>query len=544
MRAEAMVNEDEIEAVVIGAGVVGLACAAALAHNGHDVLVLEAGFGIGGGVSSRNSEVIHAGMYYPTGSLRHRLCVHGRRLLYPFLERTQVAHRKIGKLIVATSPAEEAQIAAIHARGVENGVEGLRLLSGAEARALEPNLACVSALLSPETGIVDSHGLMLALQGELEAAGGAIAFGAPLIGGEIRTDGSFLLEIGGETPARLLCRKLINAAGLNAQDVARALRGLSPNAIPKRVLAKGNYFGCAGRPAFQRLIYPAPVEGGLGVHLTIDLAGRMRFGPDVEWLGSDDPAAVNYDVDPRRADSFYDAIRRYWPALKDEALTPDYSGCRPKISGRGEAAADFRIDGAEAHGIAGLVNLFGIESPGLTSSLAIAEQALARLEGHAPHRDVTPAVFFDRDGTLNEDIGYAHRVDDLRWRPGAIEAVRAVNEKGWQAIVVTNQSGIARGLYDEAAMHAFHARMQEELAAQGARIDAFYHAPQPAPHWDAKPNPGMLLRALRENPIDPLRSVMIGDAQRDVDAGRAAGLKAILHEGGDLRAALAHVLAD
>lgn len=542
-----MTVDAEIEAVVVGAGVVGLACAAAIARAGMEVLVLEAGRRIGGGVSSRNSEVIHAGMYYPTGSLRHRLCVHGRRRLYPFLEKSGVPHRRIGKLIVATDAREEAQIAAIHQRGVENGVEGLRLISGDEARALEPNLSCVSALLSPETGIVDSHALMLALQGDLERHGGAIAFEAPVLRGEI-ADGAIVLEVGGAEPMRLACRKLVNAAGLYAQDVARSLRGLPQQAIPKRVLAKGNYFGCAGRPAFAHLIYPAPVEGGLGVHLTIDLAGRMRFGPDVEWLDETDPDAVNYDPDPGRAESFYAAIRRYWPGLRDGALTADYAGCRPKLSGPGEPAADFRIDGPEAHGVAGLVNLFGIESPGLTSSLAIAEAALARLEGHAPPAALKPAVFFDRDGTLNEEIGYAHRTEDLRWTPGAIEAVRAVNAKGWLAVVVTNQSGIARGLYDEAQMGAFHARMQEELARAGARIDAFYHCPfhaeavearwRHADHPDRKPNPGMLLRAMREMPIDPLASVMIGDSDADRDAARAAGLRFVRFEGRDLRAEL------
>lgn len=546
---------DEADAIVIGAGIVGLACAAALAREGRDVLVLEAGKVIGGGISSRNSEVIHAGMYYPTGSWKHRLCVHGRRRLYHFLESRGVAHRKCGKLIVATSGKEEAEIAAIYERGRVNRVENLRLLSGAEARALEPNLSCVSALSSQETGIVDSHGLMLAYLGDIERAGGTLVLGAPVIGGEVLSGGAIALEIGGAAPTKITCRTLVNAAGLHAAAVARSIKGVPEDAIPELTLAKGSYFGAAGKPAFERLIYPAPVDGGLGVHLTLDLAGRMRFGPDVEWLDTRDPDAVDYSVDPARSESFYAAIRTYWPTLKDGALTPDYSGCRPKLSGRGQAAADFRIDGADVHGIAGLVNLFGIESPGLTSSLAIAEQVLARIEGHAPRapEELRPTVFFDRDGTLNEDFGYAYRIEDLQWVEGAIEAVRAVNKKGWLAVVVTNQSGIARGYYSEDDMRLFHARMQTELAAQGAHIDAFYHAAHHAEaledryrhqdHPDRKPNPGMLLRAMREHAVDPLRAVIIGDNASDLLAGRAAGIPGALHRGGDLRETLAAGLA-
>jgi L-2-hydroxyglutarate oxidase LhgO len=365
------------DCVVIGAGVIGLACAAELARGGREVLVLEATGAIGSGTSSRNSEVIHAGLYYPTGSFKHRLCVEGRRKLYAYLAARGVAHDKCGKLVVATAPAEEGQIAALHRRAVENEVENVSLLSGGEARALEPALACVSALLSAETGIVDSHGYMLALRGELESLGGAIAFSAPALRGAA-TGGGFELEIGGASPVRIRCAALVNAAGLDAQRVALALEGVPAAQVPSLALAKGAYFGCAGRPAFTRLIYPAPVDGGLGVHLTLDLAGRMRFGPDVEWLDERDPARVDYSVDPARAESFYAAIRRYWPALADGALTPDYAGCRPKLSGRGQAAADFRIDGPETHGVDGLVNLFGIESPGLTASLAIAEEVAGR----------------------------------------------------------------------------------------------------------------------------------------------------------------------
>ena len=369
----------DIDCLVIGAGAVGLACAVELARRGREVLIAEAGSGIGAGISSRNSEVIHAGIYYPTGSLRHRLCVIGRRKLYAYLAARGVAHRKCGKLIVATSSAEETQIAALHQRALENDVESMSMLTHAEALTLEPNLNCVSALLSGETGIVDSHGYMLALQGELEERGGMVALNAPIVRGCVVT-GGFELEIGGAAPAIARSKVLINSAGLGAHAVARSLEGLDAALIPQLVLAKGSYFGCSGGAAFTRLVYPAPVEGGLGVHLTLDLAGRMRFGPDVEWLASNDPERVDYRVDIARAQSFYAAIRRYWPALPDGALTPDYSGCRPKLSGPGQPAADFRIDGPGTHGIAGLVNLFGIESPGLTSSLALGEYAADLIE--------------------------------------------------------------------------------------------------------------------------------------------------------------------
>lgn len=373
----------QIDAVVIGAGAVGLACAAELARRGREVLVLEAADCIGSGTSSRNSEVIHAGLYYATGSLKHLMCVRGRRMLYEYLAARGVAHKKCGKFIVATNAAEEAQIAALHRRAIENDVENVTLMTGAEAMAQEPNLACVSALNSAETGLIDSHGYMLALLGEIEDLGGSLVLNAPILRGRALSGGGFELDIGGDAPATLQCRVLINAAGLGAQLVASVLKGLEPQHVPPLILAKGSYFGCAGKPAFTRLIYPAPVDGGLGVHLTLDLAGRMRFGPDVEWLDQHDPAKVDYSVDPRRADGFYAVIRRYWPAMPDGVLTPDYSGCRPKLSGPGQTAADFRIDGAEIHGLPGLVNLFGIESPGLTSSpaiaLAAADLALAHL---------------------------------------------------------------------------------------------------------------------------------------------------------------------
>lgn len=368
----------DVDVIVIGAGAVGLACATAFARRGDSVLVIEKEDGIGTGVSSRNSEVVHGGMYYPTGSLRHRLCVEGRRKLYAYMDQRGVAYRKTGKLIVATDDSEIPQIEAIQKRGVANGVEKLELIDAAAIRRLEPALACTAAVVSPETGVFDSHGYMLALQGEIEDAGGMIAFVTPVT--RIVPDaGGFTVFTGGAEPGRVTCTRLVNSAGLGATAVARMTEGLEQAGVPKLTLAKGNYYGFSGRPAVSRLIYPAPVEGGLGVHVTLDLAGRMRFGPDVEWLGHNDPAAVDFSVDPKRAESFYAAVRRYWPGLPDNSLTPDYSGCRPKISAKGEPAADFRIDGPETHGLAGLVNLFGIESPGLTASPAIADEVVRRL---------------------------------------------------------------------------------------------------------------------------------------------------------------------
>ncbi len=367
----------DVDVVIVGAGAVGLAVAASLARNGKDVLVLEAASAIGTGTSARNSEVIHAGMYYPTGSLKHRLCVAGRRALYAYLQQRHIAHAKTGKLIVATSDAEVAKIEAIHAAGLANDVESLVLLSASEARAMEPALNCTAALWSPETGIVDAHGYMLALQGEVEDHGGAIALLSPVTRVEQLASGGFRVH----TPdSALACRQIVNCAGLYAQRLASRIEGLAPAHIPKLTLAKGNYFSCAAKPVFSRLIYPAPVDGGLGVHVTLDLAGRMKFGPDVEWLADTNPDAIDYTVAPRRADAFYAAIRRYLPGLPDGVITPDYSGVRPKLSGPGEPAADFRIDCPTLHGIAGLVNLFGIESPGLTSSLAIADEVRLLLE--------------------------------------------------------------------------------------------------------------------------------------------------------------------
>lgn len=365
---------DRIECVVAGAGVVGLATARRLAQAGIEVVVVESAGDIGTGTSSRNSEVIHAGIYYPAGSLMARMCVAGKQMLYAYCDAHGVPYRRCGKLIVATAKNEDEKLASIRSHAAANGVDDLQVLSAAEARALEPALNCTGALLSPSTGIVDSHAYMLALRGEIEDAGGALAFHAPLLSAKTVTDG-FEVEIGGESPMTLQCQTLINSAGLNAPAVARAIDGMPSGHIPNIYYAKGNYFSCNTRAPFSRLIYPVPEPGGLGVHLTIDLGGQAKFGPDVEWIDE-----INYAVDPARADKFYPAIRRYWPALPDGALAPSYSGIRPKIVPPAVAKQDFVIQGPEDHGLAGLVNLFGIESPGLTSSLAIAEEA-ARLAG-------------------------------------------------------------------------------------------------------------------------------------------------------------------
>jgi L-2-hydroxyglutarate oxidase LhgO len=357
--------------------VIGLAAARAAALAGHDVIVAEQADAIGTGISSRNSEVLHAGMYYPTGSLRAQFCPRGNRMMYEFCETHGVAHRRCGKLIVATNEAERTRLEAIHAQGTANGVEGLELIGGNAARALEPELNCVAALLSPSTGILDGHSYMLALQGDLEAHGGAIAFETPVTG-IAPTPRGFRISFGGASPGQFEVDAVVNCAGLSAQKVAATIEGYPQDRIPKQVLAKGNYFAFAGRPAFTRLIYPTPVDGGLGVHVTLDLAGRMRFGPDVQWIDHED-----YEVDPSRADSFYARIRTYWPGLPDGSLMPDYAGVRPKLSGPGEPARDFLIEGPAQHGIDGLVNLFGIESPGLTCSLPMADEILGALSGKA-----------------------------------------------------------------------------------------------------------------------------------------------------------------
>jgi len=363
-----------LQVLVIGAGAVGLAIAREVAMAGHDVIVAEAASGIGTGVSSRNSEVIHAGMYYPSGSLRAKHCVRGNRMLYDFCGSHGVPHRKCGKLIVATSDAERLRVETLHAQGQANGVEGLELIGGNSARALEPELACIAALASPETGIIDGHSFMLALQGDLENSGGVIAFETPV---ERLTpkSGGWEIHFGGREAGSMQADAVINSAGLSAQAMARKTDGYPEQRIPPLVLSKGNYFSYTGRPVFSRLIYPTPVDGGLGVHVTLDLAGRMRFGPDVEWIDGE-----HYDVDPGRAESFYARIRTYWPTLADGTLVPDYSGIRPKLTGPGQPAADFMIEGPAQHGMPKLVHLFGIESPGLTSALSIAQDVVGRLK--------------------------------------------------------------------------------------------------------------------------------------------------------------------
>jgi len=367
---------EKVDCVVIGAGVVGLACARALALARREVIVLEAAGAIGTETSSRNSEVIHAGIYYPPGSAKAVLCVRGRQLLYRYCEEHGVAHRRCGKLIVATAAEQIAALHRIQTHAAANGVRDLRLLAADEARAMEPELRCVAALYSPSTGIIDSHGLMLAYQGEAEDHGAMLALHSPVTGGALEAEG-IALDVGGAEPMRILARTVVNSAGLMAQRIAAAVRGFPQEKVPPCHYAKGNYYSLAGRSPFTHLIYPVPEAAGLGVHLTLDLAGQARFGPDVEWI-----AEIDYDVDLRRADGFYRAIRDYWPGLRDGQLAPGYAGIRPKLDGPGKAASDFLIQGPAEHGVQGLVNLFGIESPGLTASLALAEQ-VAEIAGKA-----------------------------------------------------------------------------------------------------------------------------------------------------------------
>jgi L-2-hydroxyglutarate oxidase LhgO len=362
------------DCLVVGAGVIGLACARALARAGREVIVVERHDAIGTETSSRNSEVIHAGIYYETGSLKALLCLEGKHRLYDYCRSHGIAHRNCGKMIVASDPAQEPALAAILAQADANGVEDMRAIDGAAARALEPVLRASSALLSGSTGIVDSHGYMQALQGDAEEHGAMIAFNTPFERATPTADG-FDVRCGGAEPMRLVARQIVNAAGLGAQVIAQAIEGLSAASIPQRYIAKGNYFLLQGKSPFSRLIYPVPEPGGLGIHVTHDLDGRARFGPDVEWVDT-----LDYAVNPARADAFYKSIRHYWPGLPNDALVPGYAGIRPKLSGRGKPAGDFRIDGPVQHGVAGLVNLFGIESPGLTSSLAIADRVCAMLK--------------------------------------------------------------------------------------------------------------------------------------------------------------------
>ncbi len=364
---------DRIDCLVVGAGVVGLAVARALAEAGREVVVAEQATGIGTGTSSRNSEVIHAGLYYPPGSLKAKLCVEGRARLYAYCEERGIEHRRCGKLIVAARDADRRWLDTIEARSRANGVFDLQRLERAEALAMEPALECAAALWSPSTGIVDSHAFMTSLLGDAERSGAVLALASPF--DAARRDGDdWIVRLAGDDGFELRARWVVNSAGLHAQDVARRMEGFPAAAVPELHLAKGHYFTLQPRSPFTRLVYPTPTDGGLGVHLTLDLAGRARFGPDVEWLASADPGRIDYRVDASRAAAFERDIRRYWPALATDALQPAYSGVRPKLSGPGGDFADFRIDGPARHGVPGVVQLFGIESPGLTSSLAIAER--------------------------------------------------------------------------------------------------------------------------------------------------------------------------
>ena len=364
---------DRVECIVIGAGVVGLAVARSLALRGREVIVLERHGVIGSEVSSRNSGVIHAGLYYPADSLKARACVAGKHALYEFCASHGIAHARVGKLVVATEDEQLDALDALIERARRNGVEDLVRLDPKEARELEPEVTCAGAFLSPSTGIVDVHEYMLALEGDAEANGAFVALGSPCLGGAAGDDG-IRIDVGGAEPVSLVGEVVVNAAALGAQDVARSIEGLDPAHVPPLHYAKGNYFHLTGRSPFSRLVYPMPSGAWLGVHVGLDLGDRCRFGPDLHWVDT-----LDYDVDAAQVDEFYASIRRYYPALRDGALLPDYTGIRPKIYGPGEPAPDFVIQGAEAHGIDGLVNLFGIESPGLTSSLAIAEEVASRV---------------------------------------------------------------------------------------------------------------------------------------------------------------------
>ena len=364
---------ERVDCVVIGAGVVGLAVARALALAGREVIVLDAADTVGTETSSRNSEVIHAGIYYPPGSLKARLCVAGKRGLYTYCAEHAIPHRNCGKLIVATAPDQIASLDKLRAQARANDVDDLRALSAEEARGMEPELRCVAALLSPSTGIIDSHAYMLALRADAESRRAVFVFRSPVARGAVRSDG-IVLEVGGADPTTVLARTVVNSGGLHAPRVAAGLAGFPAANVPPCLYAKGNYYSLTGRAPFSRLVYPMPNQAGLGVHITMDLAGQARFGPDVEWIDH-----IEYSVDPRRADRFYAAIREYWPGLADGRLAPDYAGIRPKIVGPGAPAADFVIQGPVDHGVPGLVNLFGIESPGLTASLAIADEVAQRV---------------------------------------------------------------------------------------------------------------------------------------------------------------------
>lgn len=366
----------DIECIVVGAGIIGLAIARALAKGGHEVVVLEADHRIGAGISSRNSGVIHAGIYYPENSLKARFCIEGRRALYDYCESNKVPHKVCGKLIVASSEAQRLHLLAIRTRAEANGVKDIAFLERSELLNMEPELHAQIGLLSPSTGIVDVHALMLSFQGDIESCGGVVALDTPVVHGAVES-GKITIQTGGADPTRLSARWVVLAAGLSTQRLAQSIDGVLPGSIPKAYFAKGNYFSLTGRVPFCRLIYPVPEPGGLGTHLTLDLAGRGRFGPDVEWLDLASDEQIDYSVDQKRAAAFYNSVRLFWPALKEDALAPDYSGVRPKLVGPGEPDGDFLIQDAKIHGAPGLITLYGIESPGLTSSLAIASYVAA-----------------------------------------------------------------------------------------------------------------------------------------------------------------------
>ena len=364
---------EKMDCAVIGAGVVGLAVARELALAGREVIVLEAEDAIGTHTSSRNSEVIHAGLYYPKDSLKARFCVAGKRMLYAYCADRGVPHSNIGKIVVAVTADEVATLRSYTEKSAANGVNDLRWLSRDELRDLEPAVECVAGFLSPSTGIIDSHALMLAYQGDAENNGAAVVFKSPILSGQVSGDG-IVLNVGGDEPMTILCRTVVNCGGLFAQNIARSIKGLPAPSIPPQYFAKAHYFSLSGKPPFRRLVYPVASHAHLGVHVTVDLAGQVKFGPDVSWV-----EGVDYRFDHSREPLFYAAIRKYYPGLRDGQLQPGYTGIRPKVAGPKEPAGDFIIRGPANHGVAGLVNLYGIESPGLTASLAIAGHVLALL---------------------------------------------------------------------------------------------------------------------------------------------------------------------
>jgi L-2-hydroxyglutarate oxidase LhgO len=361
---------ENIECTVIGAGVVGLAIARSLALQGREVIILESESSIGTGTSSRNSEVIHAGIYYETGSLKAKLCVKGKSVLYEYCKTRGVPFKRCGKMIVATHNGQIDRLKILQQKAIDNNVTDLIWQDQKTTLEMEPALNATASLFSPSTGLIDSHALMLSYQGEAEANGTVIAYNTPVLSGEI-TGSGILLHAGGKTPMTIKSTAVFNCGGLNAQRIAASLKGFPSEHVPETHYAKGNYFSLNDKNPFTHLIYPIPEEAGLGVHLTLDLGGQARFGPDVEWIDK-----INYNVDPSRGNKFYGAIRDYWPGLRDNTLLPGYSGIRSKLKGKGNAPMDFVFSGPSSHGVQGLVNLFGIESPGLTSSLLIADEAI------------------------------------------------------------------------------------------------------------------------------------------------------------------------